>query len=924
MDIDNLQLPSFTEIQAARTPTLRHVPVAARHTWNHILTRALAAVVHRNDERAWRELLMLPQCLLCAPTRGGRRHSKAVAAYTLDRLHRWQEGERLSLWSSRAVGRPRRTTPPSPDAKRSLATSLAREGFDRKACAALLSKGLCPESDTTAQALQALHPRSPPPSAPPLHDLPVGPDIAPDLVARCLRAFPSDTAPGPTGLRVQQLKDACVPGGTEAFLAQLAAVVQLLAHGRAPACVSPVLGGAGLVALPKPTGGVRPIAVGEILRRLTGKCLMSVVREDARQLLWPVQVGVAVPNGAEVAIHTVRAWSRRHMGSSTKVLLKLDFSNAFNCVSRAVVLEEVRAHFPQLARWATWCYGQPSRLQFGARTLESCCGVQQGDPLGPLFFSVALHKVARTLRQPSLDLALFYLDDGVLAGDLAHVASALQHLQAASKAIGLDLNLAKCELAVAGPVSETALQACFPAALLCDGGGAGRVQSNFDFLGAAIGDDTFIRDHTADRAAKAGDLLDGLAELTDPQVGLRLLRACGGFSRMVHSMRCNPPHSQSIALDMFDGMTRRCFGDLTGVHPTTAQWQQAARGLAHGGLGLRSCEHHASAAFLASVGGSLAACAELDPAFSADEQKSSPAVSAALAHLNAHLPPHQALSVEAALSSKQRDLSHRVDAAGWAHQLSQATPIEQAVLHSEASVGGRAFLAAVPHGAGRMEPAAFCAELRLRLLVPDADADAWCPRCDGILDRHSYHAATCIAGGERTRRHHAVRDLVCQWAVQAGLRPEKEAAHLLLPQSPDDLSSSRRRPADIFIPALAGSPAALDFAVTAHTRQETLALASQTPGAAAAAYAQHKVAYLQTGHICQQHGIRFLPMVVEPTGNWDDGAMHTLKHIAHAAAARTGADPAKAVATFLQELCVVTRSYRACAALRRRAELAAT
>ena len=300
-------------------------------------------------------------------------------------------------------------------------------------------------------------------------------------------------------------------------------------------------------------------------------------------------------------------------------------------------------------------------------------------------------------------------------------------------------------------------------------------------------------------------------------------------------------------------------------------------------------------------------------------------MSAALAHLNAHLPPHQALSVEAALSSKQRDLSHRVDAAGWAHQLSQATPIELApVLHSEASVGGRAFLAAVPHGAGRMEPAAFCGELRLRLLVPDADADAWCPRCDGILDRHSYHAATCIAGGERTRRHHAVRVLVCQWAVQAGLRPEKEAAHLLLPQSPDDLSSSRRRPADIFIPALAGSPAALDFAVTAHTRQETLALASQTPGAAAAAYAQHKVAYLQTGHICQQHVIRFLPMVVEPTGNWDDGAMHTLKHIAHAAAARTGADPAKAVATFLQELCVVTRSYRACAALRRRAELAAT
>ena len=61
MDVDNLQLPSFTEIQAARTPTLRHVPVAARHTWNHILTRAglwvVLAELHRpvqTQKGVWR------------------------------------------------------------------------------------------------------------------------------------------------------------------------------------------------------------------------------------------------------------------------------------------------------------------------------------------------------------------------------------------------------------------------------------------------------------------------------------------------------------------------------------------------------------------------------------------------------------------------------------------------------------------------------------------------------------------------------------------------------------------------------------------------------------------------------------------------------------------------------------------------------
>ena len=94
MEVDGLPLPTLQEIQSARTPTLRHVPAAARHMWNQLLTRALAAVVHRNDERAWRELLMLAQCVLCAPLRGGRKHKRAAAAFTLDRMQRWQEGER--------------------------------------------------------------------------------------------------------------------------------------------------------------------------------------------------------------------------------------------------------------------------------------------------------------------------------------------------------------------------------------------------------------------------------------------------------------------------------------------------------------------------------------------------------------------------------------------------------------------------------------------------------------------------------------------------------------------------------------------------------------------------------------------------------------------------------------------------------------
>ena len=117
-----------------------------------------------------------------------------------------------------------------------------------------------------------------------------------------------------------------------------------------------------------------------------------------------------VPAGAEVAIHVVRAWlSRQQSAGHRKVLLKLDFRNAFNCLSRRAMLATVIASFPTLARFAVWCYAQPSRLQFGgSSTILSAGGVQQGDPLGPLFFAATVQSLARELQgAPGIDLSLF-------------------------------------------------------------------------------------------------------------------------------------------------------------------------------------------------------------------------------------------------------------------------------------------------------------------------------------------------------------------------------------------------------------------------------------------------------------------------------------------------------------------------------------
>ena len=97
--------------------------------------------------------------------------------------------------------------------------------------------------------------------------------------------------------------------------------------------------------------------------------------------------------------------------------LLLNFSNAFNCVDQSAMSEEIRARVPCLAPWIKCCYGAQSVLHFGD-VIPSCSGIQQGDPLGPVGFSLDLQLVVELIKAevPNLNFNIWYLDDGALCG----------------------------------------------------------------------------------------------------------------------------------------------------------------------------------------------------------------------------------------------------------------------------------------------------------------------------------------------------------------------------------------------------------------------------------------------------------------------------------------------------------------------------
>ena len=256
------------------------------------------------------------------------------------------------------------------------------------------------------------------------------------------------SAGGPSGLTANHLRTAYLREDSP-LPELLGKLLTRLANGAVgdTAIVAALLGSCRLIPLTKPSGGIRPIAIGEIMRRLCARILLRQQAEAARESLEPHQVGVGTRNGGIALYHSASAFLAANPG---KVLLNIDLANAFNRMSRVAIFERLRGNgkLRDLIPFTRIFYLREGDLVVRDGTtappvIQSRTGSQQGCTLGSLLWSEGWQDALEDFAQRS-DFAVSYVDDGTFAVDAAAAAPLLLHIAEVAAEHGGELNLRKC------------------------------------------------------------------------------------------------------------------------------------------------------------------------------------------------------------------------------------------------------------------------------------------------------------------------------------------------------------------------------------------------------------------------------------------------------------------------------------------------
>ena len=739
-----------------------------------------------------------------------------------------------------------------------------------------------PNDQVTLDALRRRHP-----DAPDDRCIPPNPYSYPAMqttendVIKAIRSFPAGSSAGPDGLRPQHLLDMinCQENGNVLVLA-ITALINLLLQGCCPPEVTEVLFGGKLFALKKKSGGIRPIAIGYTWRRLAAKCANRFAIAQLGDKLLPVQLGVNVSGGCEAIVHATRRFTSKM--AADDVIVKLDFTNAFNCLRRDIMLQTVADELPCLYRFCHLAYGTSTKLRFGDQAIWSQEGVQQGDPLGPLLFCLTIQPLLRSL---SSELIAAFMDDLTLGGQVSAVAADVNTILSDGFKYGLQINSSKCETITLRGLSPNSsfdgFQHFTPNTATLLGAPLSSGQAMIDCLTARCND----LDRAVDRLKylSAHDALVLLKNsLSAPKVQYTLRAACCDGHEL---------------LSTFDNLLRSALCRICNVTLTDHQWLQASLPVRAGGLGIRRVSSLAPSAFLASA----ASTRDLqDHILRRTEQSIDDDFDRCLASQLSKFPK---LPPSASTAGKQQ---------AWDKAVTEAEFSVLVNCYTDTIHKARLLAAAAPHSGDWLHtlPIASCGlhlnDDSVRIAVGLRLGCVLCQthtcQCGATVDALGSHASSCKRNAGRVQRHAYINDLIYKAMLRAAIPAVKEPQGLVRGDGkrPDGLT---------LVPWQSGRCATWDVTVIDTLAASYVAQSAVNATSAAEVAASRK----ETKYNSLSQSYVFYPVAIETLGPLSASSQTFLSEIGRRITQRTS-DPREASFLFQRISIAIQRFNAVCLA----------
>ena len=612
----------------------------------------------------------------------------------------------------------------------------------------------------------------------------------------------------------------------------------------------------------------------------------------ARSLLFPHQVGVGVSAGCEAVIHSVRdcLWKNSHR--TDMVMLKIDFTNAFNMIDRRIFLSEIAAHFPEIYNWVHLCYAHDSILNYDGHEIISSCGVQQGDPLGPLLFAFGLSKLTSQINEHcKLLMNIWYCDDGVLVGEIDEVQKALSLVTVEGKKIGLHVNLNKCELHWPNNVDLS----------IFDSSIRRTPQAGVDLLGSHIGTKDSLENFLESKVDSLSRLLQDLHDLNYSQAEFAILKNCLRASKLNHVLRtCIPGDSPSLS--RLDNIQRMCLEKILSKSLTDTQWQQACLPTKLGGLGIRPVHQLHLPAYLASrIFTWITSSALSSEILNLRDSRFFNDASHSFTELYPSCQLEDLLGMGKGL---QKILSSYTIKSSWNDVIEQLDTLSKANNLSFNMPHATDYLNVLP----RKKIGLFLTNEEFRLTVsrqlrlPVSGRSSMCPLCNtAVLDVYGDHALVCTHSGDRIARHNSLRDVIYYAFKAAGSNPNLEVMTHLCSQS---------RAGDVFVRNWSlGKALAIDVTVTSPLQSTFYSKAAVELGYASKQAESKKLAYAE--HLVNDSDTTFVPVAFETSGGVGEMGIGLLKELANRCADTNFRDRAQEKQHLFQRLNLTLHRYNA-------------